>query len=64
MQNMTLQEKYNFYTENMRSCQNEMKELIDQNVLLSDDRMLKISRECDRYTVKIYEVSEQMKKNN
>lgn len=64
MQRITLQEKYKYYTKNMQNCQNELKELIEQNVLLNDDRVLKISRECDEYTAKIYELSEQMKKIN
>lgn len=61
MQNMELQEQCNFYTESMRKCRNELNRLIDQNVSLNDARMLKISAQCDVYTAKLFEISEQMK---
>lgn len=62
MKNTTLREEYDNQMELMRQCQNELKTLIEQNVPLTDERMLEISRKCDDYTAKIYELSEQLKK--
>lgn len=62
MTKVTLREEYDNQMELMRQCQNELKRLIDQNIPLTDERMLELSRQCDAYTTEIYELSEQLKK--